>query len=175
MDWISTLEKLAPTVAGCLGTPVAGVAVAALEAALGVTGQDNVQKVIEDGKLNGEQIAAVQQAEIAVKAKAQELGLDFEKLAVDDRMSARSMEIATRSTYPFWLASIVILAFGVVVWIELTGAYKIPDNALIIGLITTLQSGFLLILNYFFGSSSSSQAKDATIHNIVNNQQNAQK
>jgi len=48
-DWIETLEKLAPTVASALGSPVAGMAVGALESALGVSG-DDVQKMVESNK-----------------------------------------------------------------------------------------------------------------------------
>ena len=78
-DWIDTLEKLAPTVASCLGSPVAGMAVGALESALGMS-EDVVKQTVESGKLTGDQVVAIQQAELALKAKAQELGIDFAKL-----------------------------------------------------------------------------------------------
>ena len=86
MDWIKTIEQLAPTIASALGTPVAGMAVSALESALGMKSED-IQKNIEDSKLTAEQVASIQQAEIALKAKAQELGLNFEQMAVQDRKS----------------------------------------------------------------------------------------
>ena len=49
MDWIKTIEQLAPTIASALGTPVAGMAVSALESALGMKSED-IQKNIEDSK-----------------------------------------------------------------------------------------------------------------------------
>lgn len=48
-SWIDTVAKLAPTVASALGSPVAGMAVGALESALGMSG-DEVQKTVESGK-----------------------------------------------------------------------------------------------------------------------------
>lgn len=167
MDWIASLEKLAPTIASCLGTPVAGMAVQALESALGVTGSDNIQQVIQDGKLNGDQVAAVQQAEIALKAKAQEMSLDFAKLAVDDRSSARGMQVATRSLIVPIMASFVTIGFFSLM--GLLAFVSIPDStkAIFYSLTGSLGAAWLSIINFYFGSSSSSQSKDATIHTMA--------
>lgn len=164
MDWIGTLEKLAPTVASCLGTPVAGMAVAALESALGVTGQESVQKIIEDGKLDGAQVAALQQADIALKTKAQELSLDFAKLDVENSSSARSMQIATKSWIVPGLAIFVTLGFfGLLASLIL---WTIPKDsqAIIYTMVGSLGAAWLSIINFFYGSSNGSQNKDTTIH-----------
>ena len=95
-DWIDTIEKLAPTVASALVSPVAGMAISGLESALGMSG-DDVQKMVESNKMTAEQVAAIQLAEINLKAKAQELGLDFAKLSNDDRASARDMQKNVKS------------------------------------------------------------------------------
>jgi len=50
--------------------------------------------------LTSEQISCIQQAEIAIKAQAQELGLDFAKLAVEDRKSARDIQSKTNLFIP---------------------------------------------------------------------------
>jgi len=164
MDWIATLEKLAPTIASCLGTPVAGMAVSALEAALGVTGQDVVQQTIEAGQMTGDQVAAVQKAEINLKAKAQEMNLDFEKLAVEDRSSARSMQVVTKSVIVPVMASLVTFGFfGLMIMLAFV---PIPDStrAIFYSLTGSLGAAWLSIINFYFGTSNSSQAKDATIH-----------
>ena len=166
MDWISALEKLAPTIASCLGTPVAGMAVAALESALGVTGQDNVQKVIENNKLNGEQVASIQQAEIALKAKAQELGLDFEQLSVADRSSARDMQAKVMSIMPPILASLIIGGFTALMIMKFSGVNVTTDPTMQ-DLFNTLRDAVMLVLYFYFGSSYGSQAKSATIHQIA--------
>ena len=112
-DW---LKQIAPTIATALGGPLAGLAVDAVSKAVGIDPKD-VQNTIQEGKLTAEQIASVKQAEIAMAAKAQELGLDFEKLAVDDRKSARDLQAKTQSWIPGAMAVIVTLGFfGIIVW-----------------------------------------------------------
>ena len=57
MNW---LTQIAPTIATCLGGPLAGLAVTALSKLFGVA-PDQVQSMINDNKLSADQIAAVQQ------------------------------------------------------------------------------------------------------------------
>ncbi len=107
MEW---LKQIAPTIATALGGPLAGLAVDAVSKAIGIDAKD-VNKTIADGKLNAEQIAKIKEAEIAMAARAQELGLDFAKLAVDDRKSARDMQTATQSWIPGMMAIVVTIGF----------------------------------------------------------------
>jgi len=163
MDWLTTLAKLAPTVASALGTPVAGMAVAALESALGITGASDIQKTIEQGQLTSDQVASIQQAEIALKAKAQELGLNFEQLAVDDRKSARDMQTTTRSSIPGTLAIGVTLGFfGILVGLMTDNVTKSDALLLMLG---SLGTAWTAIVSFYFGSSASNQDKDHMIHN----------
>ena len=105
MDW---LRSIAPTIASALGGPLAGLAVDAVSKAIGIDPKD-VNKTIADGKLTADQIAQIKTAELAMAARAQELGLDFEKLAVDDRKSAREMQVATQSWLPGAMAIMVTI------------------------------------------------------------------
>ena len=112
MDW---LKQIAPTVATALGGPLAGMAVSAISKAIGVD-EDKVQDMISSNKLSADQVAQLKLAEIELAKQAQELGLNFEKLAVDDRKSAREMQATTRSMMPPILASAVTVGFfGIVV------------------------------------------------------------
>jgi len=74
MEW---LKQIAPTIATCLGGPLAGLAVSAVSKALGID-ESQVQDTIDSGKLNSDQIASIKQAEIELQKSAQELGLNFE-------------------------------------------------------------------------------------------------
>ena len=164
-DWINTLEKLAPTVASCLGSPVAGMAVGALETAMGISG-DDIQKTIETNKLTADQVAAIQQAEIAIKAKAQELGLDFAKLTNDDRASARDMQKNVKSWVPPFLAlSVTIGFFGILIAL-MSG--KIEQAAEVDIMLGSLGTAWISIIAFYFGSSAGSQAKDAAIQAKLN-------
>jgi xanthosine utilization system XapX-like protein len=160
-SWIDTVAKLAPTVAACLGSPVAGMAVGALESALGMSG-DEVQKTVESGKLTGDQVAAIQQAEIQIKARAQELGLDFAKLTNEDRASARLMQANVKSWVPPFLAVVVTVGFFGILIGMMTETFKSSDALmLMLGSLGTAWTG---IIGFYFGSSASSQNKDQLLH-----------
>jgi hypothetical protein len=123
---------------------------------------DDAQKTIETGKLTAEQIASVQLAEIEIKARAQELGLDFAKVAADDRKSAREMQATTRSFMPPVLGLIVTLGFFGILGGLMTGVVHTSDALmLMLGSLGTAWTG---IVAFYFGSSAGSQAKDDLLH-----------
>jgi hypothetical protein len=160
-DWIETMEKLAPTVASALGSPVAGMAISALESALGMSSED-VKQTVEANKLTAEQVASIQQAEIAIKAKAQELNLDFSKLAYDDKANARDMQKTVKSWVPPFLAIAVTLGFfGILVALMLKLTAQNPEIDIMLG---SLGSAWVGIISFYFGSSAGSQAKDQLLH-----------
>jgi len=166
MDWLKTIEQLAPTIASALGTPVAGMAVSALESALGMK-QEDIQKNIEDSKLTAEQVASIQQAEIALKAKAQELGLNFEQMAVQDRASARDMQTKLHSVVPPTLAILVTLGFfGILIGL-MTEQFKTSEALMI--MLGSLGTAWTGIIAYYFGSTLGSQNKDIMLHNSIPN------
>jgi membrane-bound ClpP family serine protease len=159
MDW---LAKLVPTIATCLGGPLAGLAVTAVSKALGID-EDKVQNVIDSGKLNAEQIASLKQAEIELQRQAQELGLNFEQLAVQDRASARDLQKETKSIVPPLLSILVTIGFFGILGGLMSGKIMTSDALmLMLGSLGTAWTG---IIAFYFGSSASSQAKDQMIHN----------
>ena len=158
MDWLKTI---APTIATALGGPLGGLAYEAVSKVLGIS-QDDAKKMLVDGKLTADQIASVQQAEIALKAKAQELNLDFEQLAVQDRKSARDLQQNTHSIIPPALAIIVTLGFfGILVGLMME-TFKTSDALLL--MLGSLGTAWTAIMSFYFGSSAGSQAKDAMLH-----------
>jgi membrane-bound ClpP family serine protease len=159
MEW---LMKLVPTIATCLGGPLAGLAVTAVSKALGID-EDKVQDVIDSGKLNADQIAGLKQAEIELQRQAQELGLNFEQLAVQDRASARNMQAETKSIVPPLLSILVTVGFFGILGGLMSGKIMTSDALmLMLGSLGTAWTG---IIAFYFGSSASSQAKDQMIHN----------
>ncbi|CAB4121500.1 hypothetical protein UFOVP15_8 [uncultured Caudovirales phage] len=160
MDW---LKAIAPTLATAIAGPFGTMAYGLAATALGISPEE-AQKTIESGKLTSEQIASIQQAEIAIKARAQELGLDFAKLAVDDRKSAREMQVATHSHIPPTLAIMIVLAWATVQGFLLTNVIDASMRELIARVLGTLDGALMLVLSFYFGSSSGSQTKDALLH-----------
>jgi hypothetical protein len=160
MNW---LAQIAPTIATALGGPLAGLAVEAVSKAIGVSPEDT-QALLDNGKLTADQIGQIKLAEISLKSQAQNLGLDFEKLAVADRSSARDMQVATKSYTPSILAGVVIGGFAVITLMKVMGVPVAADPT-IQDLLTTLRDGVILVLSFYFGSSSGSQAKNELLHN----------
>ena len=159
MEW---LKQIAPTIATCLGGPLAGLAVTAVSKALGID-EDKVQDTINQGKLNADQIVSIKQAEIELEKSAQELGLNFEQLAVEDRASARDLQKETRSVVPPVLSVLVTIGFfGILIGLMSGQIHTSDALMLMLGSLGTAWTG---IIAFYFGSSASSQAKDAMIHN----------
>ena len=159
MEW---LKLIAPTIATAIAGPFGTMAYGLIANAMGITA-DDAQKTIEAGKLTADQIASVQQAEIALKDKAQELNLDFEKLANDDRKSARDMQSATKSILPAILAIVVTLGFFGILVGMMTKTFVTSDALLL--MLGSLGTAWTGIIAYYFGSSAGSESKNALLHN----------
>lgn len=158
MNW---LEQIAPGIATALGGPLAGLAVTAISKALGIDEKD-VQSTIEQGKLSADQLAAIKQAELQLQAQAQELGLNFEKLAVDDRKSAREMQASTKSIIPAVLAiGVTVGFFAILIGLMTDNVTKSDALLLMLG---SLGTAWTAIVSFYFGSSASSQSKDEMLH-----------
>jgi len=158
MDWLKTI---APTIATALGGPLAGLAIEAVSKAIGIDPKD-VQSTISEGKLSADQIMSIKQAEIQMAARAQEMGLDFAKLNVEDRKSAREMQVATKSYLPSILAVGVTSGFfGILVGLMFGKIEHAPQIDIMLGSLGTAWTG---IIAFYFGSSAGSEAKDNLLH-----------
>jgi hypothetical protein len=159
MDW---LAQLVPTIATCLGGPLAGMATGLIAKVLGID-ESKVQETINSGKLTGEQVAALQQAELELKKQAQSMNLDFEKLATEDKKSARDMQIATKSIVPPTLAFTVTIGFFGILGALMAGyAQDSKELLIMLGSLSTAWAG---VIAFYFGSSNGSQHKDEMLYN----------
>jgi hypothetical protein len=154
MDW---LKQIAPTIASAMGGPLVGMAVAAISKATGVDPTE-VSDLIGNNKLSAEQIAQVKIAEIELQKQAQELGLNFEKLEVEDRKSAREMQATTRSLMPPVLAGTVTVGFFGIMVMMFIGKVDSANPAILM-MLGSLGTAWTGIIAYYFGSSAGSQAK----------------
>jgi len=140
-----------------MGGPLAGMAVSAISKAIGVNPTE-VSDLISSNKLSAEQIAQVKVAEIELQKQAQELGLNFEKLEVEDRKSARDMQSKTRSLMPPILAGTVTVGFFGIMVMMFIGKVD-SSNPAILMMLGSLGTAWTGIIAYYFGSSAGSQAK----------------
>jgi hypothetical protein len=158
MEW---LAQIAPSIATALGGPLAGLAVTAISKALGIDEKD-VQKTIETAKLSAEQMMSLKQAEIELQAKAQELGLNFETLATQDRKSARDMQMATKSLVPAILAFVVTIGFfGILIGLMTDNVTKSDALLLMLG---SLGTAWTAIISFYYGSSANSEKQTEMLH-----------
>ena len=97
-----------------------------------------------------------------LKKQAQEMKLDFEKLANEDRKSARDMQATTRSFIPPVLAvGVTIGFFGILFGLMYGQIQHAPQIDIMLGSLGTAWTG---IVSFYFGSSASSQNKDQLLH-----------
>lgn len=160
MNW---LQQIAPTIATCLGGPLAGLAVAAVSKALNIS-SDSVQSILESGKLDAKQIADIKLAEIELQKQEQQLGLNFEQLAVQDRASARDLQKTTGSFVPPSLAILVTTGFFGILGYLMVHPADTGNTPLMI-MLGSLGTAWTGIIAFYFGSSASSRAKDQMLFN----------
>ena len=170
-DWKRIVGTVAPTIATALGGPLAGLAVKAIGGALGLG--DGASEGDIAAKLAGAtpaDLLALKKADQEFAIKMGEIGVDLERIAAGDRDSARTMQRETRSWAPAILASVVVAGFiaaSVAVlggWVE---GLKDPLIAALVGsVIGNITAATMLVLNFYFGTSASSRAKDETISSL---------
>jgi hypothetical protein len=152
MSWISSIL---PTIGTLLGGPLGGAAVDAVGKALGISDatEDKVKKMLSSGQLSADQMAALQKADLELKTRMAELGIDAEKIAQADRASARDMQSATHSWVPSTLAIAVTTGyFGILIGLMSKKLELGADGAmtLLLGALTTAWGS---IVAYYYGAS----------------------
>ena len=132
-----------------------GVAVEAVGKALGISDAtaDKVQKALTSGNLTADQVAALQAADLQLKTRMAELGIDAEKIAAADRDSARQMQTATGSWVPPALALTLTVCYLTIICLLLTGDMKLWSDPTLTLLLGGLTSGFTAVLGFYFGAA----------------------
>jgi hypothetical protein len=144
-----------------MGGPLAGMAVSAISKAIGVD-PEKVGDLISNNKLTADQIAQVKIAEIELQKQAQELGLNFEKLEVEDRKSARDMQSITKSIMPPLLAGAVTVGFFTILVMMFFNKID-SSNPAVLMMLGSLGTAWTGIIAYYFGSSAGSADKTALL------------
>jgi hypothetical protein len=160
-NWKEVLGKLAPTAATLLGGPFAGLAVGAVVKALGLpegSTEEQIQATVNNG-LTGEQLLALRLAEIDVQKHLQDNGIELEKIASNDRDSARKREIEIKDNTPKVLAYLVTLGFFGTLTALMTGQVNTVGHDVLLVMVGSLGTAWTGIIAYYFGSSAGSKEK----------------
>lgn len=163
------LRVIAPLLGTALGGPLGGAAASFIADKLGVESKtiEAVTDVLSSGKLTPEQLTQIKAAEVDFKKFLETNKIDLTRLDVEDRKSAREMQVAVHSPIPGVLAIIIVLGFFSILICMMLGILKTTDQESLLILLGALSAGFGAVLNFFFGSSHGSQAKDAMLANSM--------
>jgi hypothetical protein len=171
--WTSALnvvKTLAPTIATALGGPLAGGAVMALESVFGITAKPDASTDDRQSTLAAAISGATPEQLAAMRSKDQDYALAMAQagfkdtetlasLAVQDRASARAMQISTKSvTAPFLALFVTLGFFGVLVVMMFYQLPQATHDALML-MLGSLGTAWTGVIAYYFGSSAGSDRK----------------
>jgi hypothetical protein len=169
-DALSVVEKLAPMIATGLGGPLAGGAVSMLEGVFGITptasaSTDDRQAALATA-ISGatpDQLLAMQKANQDYAVNMATIGFkDTESLAalaVQDRDSARAMQISTKSITAPTLACFITLGFFGVLGMMMFYPLPVATHDAMMLMLGALGTAWTGVVSYYFGSSAGSDRK----------------
>ena len=166
---LNLVKTVAPSIASAVGGPLAGMATRAIsEALLGKPDATEDELVQAAANASPDQLLALKQAENEFTVKMRELDIDLERLANEDRDSARSREVQTKDWTPRVLAPLVTGGyFGVLFYMLTQGLPTTGGSEAMLVMLGTLGTAWGGIMAYYFGSSAGSKAKDEAMHNMM--------
>jgi hypothetical protein len=164
MDFLAIIKTVAPWIGTALGGPLGGMALDAACSALGLSTKTTDALKTAISGATPEQMLALKTADQDFQVKMTQLGYDnlekLEALAVEDRKDARAMQVATKSIVPAALAALTTVGFFGVLAGMLSNVLKAGDSQALLIMLGSLQTGWTMVMAYYFGSSAGSARKD---------------
>lgn len=173
-DWKSVLATVAPTLASAYGTPFAGMATKVILNTLGITPapqateEENQQAVAEKMQnATPAELLAIKNADYQFKKDMKTLDVELAKLELQDRESARQMQVQTKSWAAPTLAALAIIIVVVLAYYVMTTA---SINEYAKGVVLLILGRFLGyiddVYSFEFGTTRTSRVKDETIQKL---------
>lgn len=170
------IKGIAPSIATVLGGPLAGAGVKALSEAIFGDPSKSLEEVVEGVKsLSPDQILAIKKADQDFAVEMERLHNERMKIEADNTASARTMQVAAlrqdgklAKNFVYILATVWSVA--AIFYIAFVTFGHIPqENVRFADTILGFLLGTIIatIINYFFGTSLSSKAKDNTVADAV--------
>lgn len=164
-NWKGVLASVAPALASALGGPLAGVAVKTIgDRLLGKPDatEDDVAAALAGG--DASVLVRLREIDAQFRKEMAQIGVDLEKIAAEDRASARAREVSARDSWtPRVLAAVVVVGFFATVYMVLAGhvaGLKDPRVAVLVGTLVGYASAKAdQVVGYYFGSSVGSARK----------------
>lgn len=163
MDWLDTLKKLAPTVASAFLGPLSGVAVTAIGELFNIEAPTTakIQDAIENGTMTGEQVSGIRQLELKLKSEEAERGFRYAELEFKDRDSARKANVdGGTQKMLFWMSILLLmLTLGTELVVLFQGYPRTLPEIIVGRVLGLMDSVALMVLSYWYGTSSGSVRK----------------
>jgi hypothetical protein len=171
-DFKGLVKKAFPWInaAAALGGPLGVMAANAVGKAVGVTNVEASPAGLAAAIAGAtpEQLLQLKQAEADTQARLQQMGFshveELERLAVEDRESARNLQVATKSWIVPALALAAVISFSIAVFAVLRGWARV-EAAFAGALVGYLAANCQTVFSYYFGSSSGSDRKTELLAN----------
>jgi len=160
----TVLATVAPLIGTALGGPFGGLAGTLLAKALGSTDPKIMESAISSS--DPDVLLKLKQADADFQEHMKALSISEESLIYEDKASARAREIQVKDWTPAVLATAVTLGFfSALAFLLIKG--KPPDGEVIMYMTGSLGTAWTGIIAYYFGSSTGSADKSATIAKIA--------
>lgn len=161
VDWKSLLRTVAPALATALGGPLAGLAAQAISTAVLGTPDGTEEEIAAAIQTGGaDTLIKLKAANTEFTLQLRKLDLDLERIANEDRASARQREISTNDVWTPRILAYMLTAgfFSVLAAVMMHG---VPDSArdtvnLLLGSLGTVWLGAMA---YYHGTTAGSRAK----------------
>lgn len=168
IDWKELVRGVAPTVATALGGPFAGIAVKMIgNKVLGKPDatEDDVAGAIANGSPDA--LIRLREVETEFLKFMENAGIERERLAVNDRDSARKRQMALGDKTPQILTVFCLIAWVAMQYVLLTHVVPAENRELIARALGTLDALLGMGFTYFLGSSSGSKDKTALLEKAI--------
>jgi hypothetical protein len=166
---LDLVRTVAPSIASAVGGPLAGMATRAIsEALLGKPDGSEAELAEAAARATPEQLLALKQAEQDFAVRMRELDIDLERIANEDRNSARNREIKTKDWTPKLLAGLITGGyFGVLFYMLIHGLPTTGGSEAMLVMLGTLGTAWGGVVAYYFGSSAGSKEKTEAMNRMV--------
>lgn len=160
-NWKDAVSAVAPVLATTLGGPLAGAAVKTIsEAVLGKSNGSETEIEVALKNASPELLAQLKQADQQFAEHMATLGVDLERIAHHDRVSARELAKADIWT-PRVLAGVVMAGFFACVGFVLAGKVNVSGE---VGVLVGTMIGYASakadqVVSFYFGSTANSAEK----------------
>lgn len=160
IEWKKLVESVAPMLGTALGGPLGGLAVQAIGNALGLSDATEEKISIALAGAKPEDLLKLKAADQQFFRDMKALDIDMERINAANTDSARTMQVATKSKVPAMLAILVTIGFFGILIGMMTGSLAVSEKSALLIMLGALGAAWGSVINFYFGSSNGSQAKD---------------